>query len=95
MESLQQCTQIAADLLSPVSYTHLYFRGSGNDMTRVQMEELLEFVKSGYPVVLGSSLVNGSRVNAGEVDTSSYYYEFLSEAIAYDNVCLLYTSRCV
>lgn len=66
-----------------------YFRGSGNDMTRVQMEELLEFVKSGYPVVLGSSLVNGSRVNAGEVDTSSYYYEFLSEAIAYDNVMSL------
>lgn len=64
-----------------------YFRGSGNDMTSEECEELLEFVKSGYPVVLGNSLLNSDRtVDTDEVDNSSYYYEFLSQAISYDNV---------
>ena len=64
-----------------------YFRGSGNDMTSEEWEELLEFVKSGYPVVLGNSLLNSDRtVDTDEVDNSSYYYEFLSQAISYDNV---------
>lgn len=64
-----------------------YFRGSGNDMTSEECEELLEFVKSGYPVVLGNSLLNSDRtVDTAEVDNSSYYYEFLSQAISYDNV---------
>lgn len=64
-----------------------YFRGSGNDMTSEECEELLEFVKSGYPVVLGNSLLNSDRtVDTDKVDNSSYYYEFLSQAISYDNV---------
>ena len=64
-----------------------YFRGSGNNMTSEECEELLEFVKSGYPVVLGNSLLNSDRtVDTDEVDNSSYYYEFLSQAISYDNV---------
>ena len=64
-----------------------YFRGSGNDMTSEECEELLDFVKSGYPVVLGGSLLNSDRtVNTNEVDNSSYYYEFLSQAVNYDNV---------
>ena len=64
-----------------------YFRGSGNDMTSEECEDLLEFVKSGYPVVLGNSLLNSDRtVDTDEVDNSSYYYEFLSQAISYDNV---------
>lgn len=64
-----------------------YFRGSGNDMTSEECEVLLEFVKSGYPVVLGNSLLNSDRtVDTDEVDNSSYYYEFLSQAISYDNV---------
>ena len=63
-----------------------YFRGSGNDMTSVQKDELLEFVKSGYPVILGSSLTTGTKVNTERVDSASYYYEFLTEAVKYDNV---------
>lgn len=64
-----------------------YFRGSGNDITRNQCKKLLDFVKSGYPVILATGLVNGNgSINASEVDTASYYYEFMNKAIQYDNV---------
>lgn len=67
-----------------------YFRGAGNDMTSQQCEELLNFVKSGYPVVLADGLVtNGRKVNTSEVDSASYYYEFINEALKYDNVCTI------
>ena len=68
-----------------------YFRGSGNDMTPQLCEELLDFVKSGYPVVVGTDLVSadsGSRkVNETTVDNASYYYEFLNNALNYGNFC--------
>ena len=41
-------------------------RGSGNDITRQQYNELLDFVKSGYPVVLGNSLVDSK---SGKIST--------------------------
>ena len=67
-----------------------YFRGAGNDMTSQQCEELLNFVKSGYPVVLADGLVtDGRKVNTSEVDSASYYYEFINEALKYDNVCTI------
>lgn len=62
------------------------FRGSGNDMTAQQCDELLDFVKSGYPVVVGDELVSGGQVNTNTVDTSSYYYMFLNQALQYENV---------
>ena len=67
-----------------------YFRGSGNDITNQQYQELMEFVKSGYPVVLGEKLVNvkgkNRTVNMDTVDGSSYYYQFLQDALKYSNV---------
>lgn len=63
-----------------------YFRGSGNDITEQQYSELMNFVKSGYPVVLASGLVSNGKPNAKEVDSSSYYYQFISDALKYDNV---------
>lgn len=63
-----------------------YFRGSGNDMTSLQCEELLDFVKSGYPVIAGNGLVSDGKINKEKVDNASYYYEFLTNAIGYDNV---------
>ena len=64
-----------------------YLRGSGNDMTRQECEELVNFVKSGYPVVLGNALVNDQgKVNENKVDASSYYYEFIEKALDYPNV---------
>ena len=63
-----------------------YFRGSGNDMTRQQYNALMDFVKSGYPVVVADGLVSNGKVNAKEVDSSSYYSEFISDALKYENV---------
>lgn len=64
-----------------------YFRGSGNDMTKQQYEELLDFVKSGYPVILGSKLVTSDRTaNDKTVDSASWYYQFINEALKYSNV---------
>ena len=63
-----------------------YFRGSGNDMTAQQCEELLDFVKSGYPVIVGTGLLSGTAVNTNKVDNASYYYEFLTKAVNYENV---------
>lgn len=63
-----------------------YFRGSGNDITEQKMEKLLEYVKSGYPVVLGNYLISNGKVNEKAVDNASYYYEFMTEALKYDNV---------
>lgn len=63
-----------------------YFRGSGNDITEQKMEELLDFVRSGYPVVLGDYLVSNGNVNTNAVDNASYYYEFMTEALKYENV---------
>ena len=64
------------------------FRGSGNDITKQQYKELMSFVKSGYPVVLGDDLVENKENNtvSSKVDNSSYMYKFLSEALKYDNV---------
>ena len=63
-----------------------YYRGSGNDMTSNQCDELLDFVKSGYPVIVGDALISNGKVNTVRVDNSSWYYQFLSEAINYQNV---------
>ncbi len=62
-----------------------FFRGSGNDITSELCEEMLNFVKSGYPVVVGSSIISDGTVNPSIVDNSSYYYEFLSKAKEYNN----------
>ena len=64
------------------------FRGSGNDITDQQYKELMSFVKSGYPVVLGDALVENRENNtvSSKVDNSSYMYKFLSEALKYENV---------
>lgn len=63
-----------------------FFRGSGNDITQQKYNELMEFVKSGYPVVIGNKLVNNRTANPNTVDSSSYYYQFLSETLHYENV---------
>ena len=64
-----------------------YYRGSGNDITKQQYTELMNFVKSGYPVILGDGLVNSNgTVNSSEVGASSWYYQFMTDALKYDNV---------
>lgn len=64
-----------------------YFRGSGNDMTPQQCKELINFVKSGYPVILGQNLFTADgQISSDKIDKSSYYYQFIKEALNYSNV---------
>ena len=67
-----------------------YFRGSGNDMTKQQYNMLMEFVKSGYPVVFADGLVSGKKANSEEVDASSYYSQFITDALEYNNLSLIH-----
>lgn len=59
-------------------------RGSGNDITEQQLKELKDFISSGYPVIIGNKLLNsdGTAVNTDVVDSSSYIYEFLNDALS-------------
>ena len=74
-------------LLSPYSETEVAkkvgrMRGSGNDITEQQLKELKDFVSSGYPVIVGNGLLNSDgTVNTDVVDSSSYMYEFLNDAV--------------
>lgn len=67
------------------------FRFSGNDLTGAKAEELLDFVKSGYPVVVSDDLVyadesSGFSVNTARVDSASYMYSALCSIESYQNV---------
>ena len=62
-------------------------RGSGNDITPQQQNELMDFVQSGYPVILGNDLLTSSgTIDENKVDNSSYVYSFMKEAVKYANV---------
>lgn len=67
------------------------FRFSGNDLTGAKAEELLDFVKSGYPVVISDDLVytdalSELSVNTDRVDSASYMYLALHSIRKYQNV---------
>ena len=74
-------------LLSPFADTDTgkkvgRMRGSGNDITEQQLKELKDFVSSGYPVIIGDGLLNDDgSVDTKVVDSSSYMYEFLNDAV--------------
>ena len=66
--------------------------GSGNDITMQQVNALLEFAKSGYPIIISDNLYNSDgTVNTSKVDNSSYVYTFLTEVSklknSYQNIC--------
>ena len=63
-------------------------RGSGNDITKQQVSELKDFLSSGYPIIIGDKLLNSdaSAVNTNVVDSSSYMYEFLTDALENNRV---------
>ncbi|MCI1965677.1 MAG: DUF5057 domain-containing protein [Oscillospiraceae bacterium] len=67
------------------------FRFSGNDLTQSKASELLDFVKSGYPVVLADDLDQSSgagsiTVNTDRVDRASLMYSALTSIQGYHNV---------
>lgn len=62
------------------------FRGSGNDITRQQYNELMDYVKSGYLVVFADSLVENGTISTQKIDNSSYMYKAMQESLPYKNV---------
>ena len=62
-------------------------RGSGNDITEYVKEKLVDFAKSGYPVVVAGQIYGENKTISTElVDNSSYIYDFLSEIRSFQNV---------
>ncbi|ODU55283.1 MAG: hypothetical protein ABT01_06550 [Clostridium sp. SCN 57-10] len=70
-------------------------RFSGNDIPQSKANDLINFAKAGYPVILANDLTvadalnttgNGIGVNTAEVDDSSYFYSALHEMVRKGNV---------
>lgn len=63
-------------------------RGSGNDITKEIKNKLVNFAKSGYPVVVAGNIYgeNKKTISTTLVDNSSYIYDFLNEVKGFNNV---------
>ncbi len=83
-----QKAQLPEDLQDRVGV----MRGSGNDITKQQVQQLEDFISSGYPIVIADGLLNSKKtaIDTDVVDSSSYMYEFLNEAMTSnrDNVII-------
>lgn len=60
---------------------NLITRYSGNDITNMKLQELKEFVKCGYPVVISDTLFQGSSnlIDKAKVKATSNMYAFMNE----------------
>ena len=61
-----------------------FYRFSGNDITKIKMKELQEYVKGNNPVIVSEDLMsndstNGNKVIETAVDNSSYLFDFLDQ----------------
>lgn len=62
----------------------VWYRYSGNDITKVKYDELMNYVKSDYAVVLADELYDKK---VSRFDTSSYVYQFAKNTVGlFDNV---------
>lgn len=73
------------------------YRYSGNDITSENVEQLLDYVNAGYPLILDpdfavegttNDTLSGDLLNTDKVDNSSYLYEFLEQSVGKNNVLL-------
>lgn len=73
------------------------YRYSGNDITKENVEHLMDYVNAGYPVILDKQFaVDGttydkmqiSDINTSKVDNSSWLYDFLVQSFEKENVFL-------
>ena len=68
------------------------YRYSGNDLTEKKKEQLENYVKAGYPLVLGTGIIRfpqkaGERkVNDKYIDNCSVIYEFFKDVMNKENV---------
>ena len=71
------------------------YLADGNDITKDKQNDMLDFVKAGYPVIVADDLMNQETgedgkitysVNDDMVDEDSYLYDFLDEVKEKENV---------
>lgn len=62
------------------------YRYSGNDLTEKKKEQLENYVKAGYPLVLGKGIIDERQVNDKYIDNCSVIYEFFNEVMNQENV---------
>lgn len=80
------------DILTPISDgKHAQaintYRYSGNDLTEKKKEQLENYVKAGYPLVLGKGIIDEkSQVNDEYIDNCSVIYEFFNKVMNQENV---------
>lgn len=62
----------------------VWFRYSGNDITKLKYDDLINYVKSEFAVILADDIYNR---NTSRLDTSSYIYQFAKNTVGtYENV---------
>lgn len=73
------------------------YRYSGNDITAENIEQLLDYVNAGYPLILDNGFaipgttndkMTAANINTAKIDNSSYLHDFLTQAFDKDNVFL-------
>ncbi len=62
------------------------FRLSGNDLTKQKYNEVIDYIKGGFPVVFADDFMNGTDVNEVKIDNCTYIYELVKDQIANENV---------
>lgn len=53
-------------------------RLSGNDLTKLKRDDLLHYMKAGYPIVTSDGFLNGTSVNTSVIDVNSNIYDFVN-----------------
>ncbi|HEX3077736.1 MAG TPA: DUF5057 domain-containing protein [Lachnospiraceae bacterium] len=64
------------------------YRYSGNDITSRKRQDLANYVKAGYPIMLANQLY---KMDVNAIDDSSYLFAFVKGQVAKSNVCLIDT----
>ena len=74
--------RLVDDSLDHASYV---YRGPGNDMNSTKYEELTEYIRAGYPVVIADKFVNTGaaepKADESRLDRNSYFYQFIKESL--------------
>lgn len=62
------------------------FRLSGNDLTKQKYNEIVDYIKGGFPVVFTDDFMSGDTVNDTKIDNCTYVYELVQDQLSNENV---------
>lgn len=62
---------------------NFYTRYSGNDITKLKMQELINYIEVGYPIMLATNMLKDNQI-ASEIDISSNLFKFINTAKSAD-----------